>query len=240
MKVALCLSGLPRTWKKTYPFLKKHILDHYDVDIFLHTWYENTPLEHEELISVYRPKKFCLDKNNCIILPKEYERADAPGVANKNSTYKNIFSMYKSIWISNCTKIQFESENNFKYDWVVRLRFDYLLDYEINLSEKNKNLLYIPIQHIHHGFNANSEYPVLVCDQFAFSKSSIMDMYSGTYLNIDEFYSHGDKYKHLEGGNIEKVMINGEHLLAMQLRKCLLNKIIKYIPYKFPSCLLRE
>ena len=239
MKISLCLSGLCRTWKKTYPHLKK-ILDKYDVDIFIHTWYEESPNEQNELLSVYDPKKICLDKNNCIVLKKEYERADAHGVANKNSTYKNIFSMYKSIFISNCLKMQFEAENGFKYDWTIRMRFDYLLNLDINFCDTDNNFLYVPNQHASHGFNRGEEFPVLICDQFAFSKSSIMDMYSGTYLNIDEFYSHGDDHDHIEGGHIDKVMINGEHLLAMQIKKYNLNNKIKYIPYLFPSALVRE
>ena len=65
MKVALLLTGHPRTYKKTINNLKKSILDNYDVDMYFFTWnktqgitldnkefsYEN--FNNEELINDY-------------------------------------------------------------------------------------------------------------------------------------------------------------------------------------------
>ena len=38
MKIALCFSGQPRSYEKGYEYYKKNLLDHYDVDVFIHTW----------------------------------------------------------------------------------------------------------------------------------------------------------------------------------------------------------
>ena len=38
MRIALCLSGQPRSFEKGYEYHKKNLLDHHDVDTFIHTW----------------------------------------------------------------------------------------------------------------------------------------------------------------------------------------------------------
>lgn len=38
MKVALCLSGQSRTFKRCFKSQKKHIIDRLNPDIFIHTW----------------------------------------------------------------------------------------------------------------------------------------------------------------------------------------------------------
>ena len=38
MKIAIQLFGHLRTYKKCLPALKKHLLNKYDCDIFMHTW----------------------------------------------------------------------------------------------------------------------------------------------------------------------------------------------------------
>ena len=37
-KIALCLSGQPRSVEKGYEFVKRNILDGNDVEIFCHSW----------------------------------------------------------------------------------------------------------------------------------------------------------------------------------------------------------
>ena len=45
MKIALCLSGQARSYEKGYEYHKKNLLDHYDVDVFYHTW---RPLDRDD------------------------------------------------------------------------------------------------------------------------------------------------------------------------------------------------
>ena len=44
MKVALCLSGQPRVVEVGYHKLRASILDHNDVDVFIHTWFDKDNL----------------------------------------------------------------------------------------------------------------------------------------------------------------------------------------------------
>ena len=50
MKVALCLSGQPRVVEVGYHKLKATILDNNDVDLFIHTWFDQDNLSTESVI----------------------------------------------------------------------------------------------------------------------------------------------------------------------------------------------
>ena len=45
MKVALCLSGQARSIKENFPNIKEKFLDSNDVDVFAHTWFDDTNVE---------------------------------------------------------------------------------------------------------------------------------------------------------------------------------------------------
>ena len=85
MKVALCLSGQPRVVEVGYQKLKATILDNNDVDVFIHTWFDQDNLSTEsvipgreghqldpgaidKLIQLYQPKKILVEK------PKTWDR----------------------------------------------------------------------------------------------------------------------------------------------------------------------
>ena len=38
MKIALCISGQPRSFEKGYEYHYKNIIENNDVDVFIHTW----------------------------------------------------------------------------------------------------------------------------------------------------------------------------------------------------------
>jgi len=90
MKVALCLSGQSRTFKKCFKSQKKHIIDALNPDIFIHTWtFSGSPDIHSthnhgydsekykkyvesyqcvvpatDLIKLYKPKKIIVEHPN--------------------------------------------------------------------------------------------------------------------------------------------------------------------------------
>ena len=50
MKIAVCFFGHLRTFKRCAPYIKKNLLNHYDCDLFMHTWSEynhNTKTWHD-------------------------------------------------------------------------------------------------------------------------------------------------------------------------------------------------
>ena len=178
MKVAVCLSGLPRQFKIGYKFHKKNLFDKYQPDIFIHTWFNENESEHNEVIDLYKPKKYSIQKDRQIVLPQEYTR----GTSERYPAY-NVFSLFKSIMESNNLKFQYENENNFTYDWVFRLRFDYALNREFDLENMDNNKIH---------FSQELQDRFMVADQFAFSSSQNMEIYSHVYPNLDRYYKMGE------------------------------------------------
>ena len=54
MKIALCFSGEARSFEKGYEYYKKNLLDHYNVDVFIHSWEFD---RQRELVDLYKPKQ---------------------------------------------------------------------------------------------------------------------------------------------------------------------------------------
>lgn len=124
--VAVCFSGQARTWRTA----KENILKYYDfgpnvnVDFFIHTWDINqyrdksdiiwtdrqdehvSPTELDELIYNFKPKKIELENYN----------------ANDYETLWSalLYSFKKSVWL----KRQYEVENDFRYNLVIKTRLD--------------------------------------------------------------------------------------------------------------------
>ena len=89
------------------------------------------------------------------------------------------FSMYYSIMKSNALKVFYEKELSFKYDYVIRARFDLQLDFDLSLTEFDNNFLY---------FHNDCPNPNGMNDQFAISSSDNMNVYSSLFYKIDHYW----------------------------------------------------
>lgn len=192
MKIALCLTGLPRHYKDGYEYYAKNLLKQYDVDVFFHTWDDT---EHEEVAKLYKPKDYSVSKKldaNAInnMYTKCVDAVNFPAYATVSSFY--------SIFNSCRLKTNYEMQHGFKYDWVIKTRFDYALNIILPLNDLDKSKVYVP----------NCRYTPehdFCNDQFAFSSSINMNKYMSTYLLMDHFYEH-------------RTLMNAEDMLSANLK----------------------
>lgn len=181
MKVALCLSGQARSVKEGYEFVKKNLLDVNDVTVFCHVW--DSP--NVELVSeLYKPEVLVVEKPIDPDLSK-YTRVPPP---QPNWKVKNpALSTYAQLYaINKCNELKsiYEEQDGFKFDWVIRSRFDFALNTQIPFELLDNNKLYIPnCRRVPTRDFGN--------DQFALSSSDNMNKYSETFNNIDKFYDNG-------------------------------------------------
>jgi hypothetical protein len=177
MKIALCISGYMRTFKHTFACLNEHLLSQYpEIDTFIHTWqntdyWTNAALDIEEVKNLYHPKK--------IIIENQFSLPIAPIMISKNPeklrNINNVLSMFYKIKKCNDLKSEYEQENNFKYNCVIRFRADIKLHAPIILEHLSD--ISIPKFGDFGGLN----------DQFAFSNSENMDFYSSLYDKIAHY-----------------------------------------------------
>lgn len=173
MKMAILLSGQPRSINTCYESLKKFYLDKYDCDIFIHTWFDDKfPSSiYGEYINLYKPVRFFGEKQ--IIF-------DSQGIKDPtwHVTLQNILSQYYSIFMSNQLKLSYETTNEVKYDIVMRIRSDLQIirPIEIEKIETGKLALYYWTQETCNDMGSS--------DVFAIGPSDIMNVYCDLYNKV--------------------------------------------------------
>lgn len=193
MKIALCLSGQTRFVEQCYnEILYPYVLKDNNIDIFIHTWdidesqinkqFINggghslgpiiTENQIQKTLNLYNPVSYKVEPQIQFDSNKFPERT-LPGI---KSDY--LYSMFYSIYQSNKLKSEYEKKNNFKYDWVIRSRFDVKLNSRINFEEFDNNVINNPSG----CFDSENGYT----DCFAFSNSKNMNIYSNVYNHIDD------------------------------------------------------
>lgn len=176
MKIALCLSGKPRSIEKGYEYHKRNLLDYHDVDVFVHTWNDVSLNDLKKINDLYRPARVSLTPT-----------FDAQGLKKYPDIHpewpsKNVVHMLYSVFRSNHEKKLLELEKGLVYDVVIRSRFDYALNRTLPLDSMEAGKIYVPKDMVKGQIPPNG----IICnDQFAFGNSFSMDIYSNTFWMID-------------------------------------------------------
>lgn len=185
-KTAICLSGHLRTFEKTINSFKRAFEPLKNYDVFIHTWDNlgfdpsrgdiglaniNTNNLRQKINEVYNPKVLTIDPY--LNQNGDKYRFAASGVRDPGF----VLGMFYSLKQANLLKKNWEKSNNFKYDLVIRARADIIYDNQFSVQDiLNLDSICIP----NHGWSGMN-------DQFAFSNSKFMDIYSMCYDYIDDY-----------------------------------------------------
>ena len=196
MKVALLLSGKFRDSFDCHTELTQKLLKKYNVDVFISYFYEDAydvDISMQELVELYKPKSIIYER-----IPNDVKTKIKS--FNKFLKYTEVINynfalMWYGIHSVNQLKQKFEIHNKFRYDVVIKTRFDLKLLEDLELKNR-KNAIHIPIGWDHRGgYN----------DLFAYGDSESMDYYCDLFNKIETYYSeqnriHPEKYlrTHLE------------------------------------------
>ena len=208
-KIALCYSGRPRSYQECYKNHKDYFrLGQKDVDVFAHMWFDEDLVGSQFRTDVgqgtwpdssvkdwidenWKPKKIIYEK------PRYFADMFADTWQTKwKATHPkdNQISMFYGIEQAINLKKQYEEENNFKYDYVVRMRSDLLWMQHpgpIKFEDYDQNKL--------HSFNVNpgpdwiqtgvKDFAIL--DIIAWGGSEVMDKYGKIYSNLQRITEEG-------------------------------------------------
>jgi hypothetical protein len=180
MKIALCLSGQARCVKQGYEFVKKNLLDGNDVTVFCHVW------ESPEVVDIefYKPEALMIEKPLTNDLSK-YTNVPPPQPNWKvKDPARAAWNLMYSLKVANELKNVYEDENNMKFDWVIRSRYDFALNTPIPFAELDSTKLYVPNCRMTPARDFGN-------DQFAFSSSENMDKYADGFNHIEKHYDNG-------------------------------------------------
>ncbi len=215
MKIAICISGFLRTWeynKDSFVNVFCKGLDMSNVDIFIHTYYQNfheatAGLEDitytkDEILAMFanlplkdfiienRTKEWLRDK---IVGPSVEKYKDVPnfmydfaessdGGAQKIPLGSRIYDQLRVMESANNIRREHEKSNKVKYDLVVKTRFDVFY-------HSTPNWIYSELGNgeIHTELGTTGGYPR---DCVCISTPEVMDnTYASRFSNLDKIYS---------------------------------------------------
>lgn len=222
MKIALCFSGGIRNFEENFESIKRCFLEPLNVDVFIHGWYfnfkelENThkiyrkeETSKEKVLLLLKPKKYkfeIYDKKKELEIIKTFKINEIKEKYKENKflceLYPNTCGMFKSIYESNKLRLEYENENHFIYDIVIRCRpdFEYFTPLNLNILSlvKRKSIL-LPLD--------NYAFNTMQCDKFAIGTSDDMNIYCNLINNILK-YEKEYPGNFWDGPNVLKTHLN--------------------------------
>lgn len=203
-----------RTYKKCYGYLKENLLDPLDPDVFIHTWEKagtttkisNSDESTEETITtdtletLYAPEKVVIEPFQDEYFTHKDGIAVPEVLQERTNHWKGNIPLFYKMKRCNELKSEYENEQDFTYDIVIKMRPDLILLEPIpDAVLKNPQVLW------HSGANVDTRFQV--SDKFALSSSENMDYYTSVWDVLDQYWERpfGD-------GNWEDVRV-GERLM---------------------------
>jgi len=197
MKIAVCLSGQFRTFDYCYD----SILNYFgDVDYFCHTWNYND-FKEKKPNSVLETRQEIVDETE---IAKKLEILNPRGVQIQgNDVIKENFlwsSLFYSQMAANNLKIQYEIDNNFRYDIVIKSRYDLIfkLNSKFKVNQyantsnyfKNHDLFVLHQERAPEGF-----YMINISDVIYYGSSTAMDIMANLYWYAKEKNKQTSKFE---------------------------------------------
>jgi hypothetical protein len=252
-RLAILLCGYVRNYKNVIAHQRK-LLDYPFVDVFIHTWDDHGFKNHGSLINkewikpnnpkidldnihdTYHPVKVKVE-NNQQVLPTLSLRGKVSPIfvfhgQAKDDCSRYINSQLYSIYEAYKLMEEYENENNFKYDGIIKLRFDFLLGHVdiVNiLNDIEKDAVWFPhARYNHHGHHGggggciscdrsipHDDHTNDVCDVWFYGKRNSAQKACETFLHGERIMKENhttnlQKYKstrHIEDTNQDIVYI---------------------------------
>lgn len=200
MRIAILLSGYPRKYDIAYESLKAPYLDKHQCDVFVHSWYAPEKVDNSTyagFIDTFKPIKMVLETQRIFDTSTQRDKW--------NLLLQNTLSQFYSVYRANQLKCEYESENSFKYDFVIRMRPDLRVTRPIEVEKIDPQFIAIynwtQLNFGHMGLS----------DVFAIGPSNLMDIYANFFMKIKHYVDFDQTY------NIPDEKTRPEYLLRHHL-----------------------
>jgi hypothetical protein len=173
MRLAICLSGQPRTWRYTYESLFNFFHGH-DVDVFIHTWDEVDAAELNAVKLAYSPRVIVQEPR-----PLFLEEKRAMAIRFPVTPPFTILDMFYSMAASLNLALEASAPPQPGYDLICRTRFDTIYDGRWHARAPSKGEIAVQTGEFEPEGGCN--------DQFALGHPADMRLYAG----ISAWLPHG-------------------------------------------------
>ena len=192
MRIAVCLSGQLRTAKYALPSQVEFFKD-FEVDYFCHTWSEGNDYKIREGDSIFW-KNFSItlediDEAFNIVKPKKIKIGNYSDLPCTFPWDKPFYSLM----VANYLKQKYEIENNFKYDLVIKSRYDIAFqpgmnfaNYITKIHDHTTSSEHLEI-YVNHISRMSMEFnKINASDVLFYGSSSAMDIFCDIYKYLSK------------------------------------------------------
>ena len=195
MKIAVIFSGRIKSYEQQLEYLM-NLQNKFNLDFYCSINQENIDLYHQNFLNLFKVKEYNFEKSE---YNEEWNKYNSKYCVNKKNTVSRFYNDYK------CFKLieQYQYENNFKYDIILKFRADIVSTNEFNFIENiEKNTIYIPNEYDHCGLN----------DQIAYGNFDTMKIYCDIYNQIENLCKEGVDF-HPESLVLNQILKNNIRII---------------------------
>ena len=186
MKIAICFAGLPRFSSDILNAWNRKLVEPYHMHVFVHAWnlpnFGSTEIKHS-LYQVIKPR---------VVQTENFKELDTSIYTDDRiwphrSSPNNVLSMWHSINRSFDLAFNYAANHNFKWDIMVRARWDWHFD---NIDLKVANAITVPNDPglNRHLFEYRGTQYCAHNDQFGYGPHHLMYHYADTINQIPNLY----------------------------------------------------
>lgn len=172
MKIALCISGLPRCYNY-HPETLLDLFEPYPVDVFMHLWSDDiTKEQRQDIQEIWQPTAIIFENQPKGLFQDWSHKTQHLRAAGRQ--HANTFPMWYSVYQANELKRQWEQRQGFTYQAVCRARTDLWANSRWTQALDAIKPDQVTLSHERHydgGYN----------DTIALGDSASMDRYSGVW-----------------------------------------------------------
>lgn len=225
MRTAIIFSGQIRRIKEDAPSVLTNLIAPYEADVFVSVWVPDNlrvpdyhfPQPEDEsidrIISTYNPKMIEVEKPYDLPnVPPKLHNYD--GELNIHNSPTRVWAMFYRVERGNELRKRYEQIHGFKYDCVIRFRFEIGIHQPCPVITPEPNTIHIPQGQDHCGG---------VCDAIAIGDSESMDVYAGVYRMLPEYRSKSMP-THPESAVRKHLELNGVTIKRFRLHTTLRGK----------------
>ena len=217
MFIAIIIAGHLRGLNETHNYIKKNIMidDNNKYDFYIHYSdvnnmndhkYDNKVISLEEVIKIFNPK--------CLIYNEEVQFTNDIKV-------NNILNQYYKFYLLNKQKNNICETENIKYDVVIKIRPDVLLNEKLIIDKIEENILYLPLESKIDKNKLLHQYDKYVCDIIAYGSNLTMNKYFDYFNYIEQLIKQYGLinetllYKYLNDYNIVYKQIKLDYVVIL-------------------------
>jgi len=206
-RIALCYSGRPRSYQECHENHKQHFrLGQNDVDVFAHMWFDEDLVGTQFRTDVgqgtwpdagvkewidenWKPKKIKYEKPRYFAdMFNDTWQTKWPATHPKDNQISMFYGIEQAIKL----KREYEEENNFKYDYVIRMRSDLVfLQSPGQFEDYDPSKLHVFDVQPGPDWIQTGVKDFAVLDIIAWGGSEVMDKYGTIYSNLKRITEEG-------------------------------------------------